>query len=446
MMRRIVRIPLVVVGVVALFIAATPALAHGTVDPDDGKAKSELTIEDLEALPTFGLEAQGAADCVDGMAGIFPCQNVDLAAFVPMAELGGVNGSDIWGWEDPLTGREYAIMTTGEGTAFVDVTTPTAPEVVGTLPTQSVDDRLLWRDVKVYENHAFIVSEILTHGMQVFDLTRLRNQLVTPVVFTADAVYDGIGNAHNISINEETGFAYAVGSRTCNAGLHMIDISTPTSPTFAGCADADGYVHDVECVIYQGWDGRFKGNEICFASNEDTVTIYDVTDKSNPVILSRTPYPSFAYTHQGSLTPDQRWFLFGDELDEFNGNVGNTTTYMMQLKKLDQPATVVPFTHTTKTIDHNLYIHGSYVFQANYVEGLQIFSYDRKSLESGDLTREAYFDVVPGVDEAVFGGSWSNFRFGSGTTVVSTIESGLFVLLPDLEEPKTSITPTFKPF
>ncbi|MDP8958928.1 MAG: choice-of-anchor B family protein [Actinomycetota bacterium] len=434
MISRTFRIPLLIFGVLALLLAtAAPVAAHGTgADPDDGKAKSGLTLEDIEAMPTSDLEAMGSAECANGMAAIFPCQNVDLAAFVPLEELGGVNGSDIWGWEDPLTGREYAIMTTGEGTAFVDVTQPSAPVVVGILPTNEVDRRLLWRDVKVYADHAFVVSENRPHGMQVFDLTRLRNVLIPPAVFTADTVYEGFGNAHNVAVNPDTGYAYAVGTNTCNGGLHMVNIQDPTNPTFAGCAGEDGYVHDVECVIYQGRDGRFRGDEICFGSNEDTVTIYDVTDKANPVVLSKTSYPTSGYTHQGWLTPDHRWFLFGDELDEFFGNVGNTTTYIMQVTKLDQPAQVVPFTHSTRTIDHNLYIHGSHVYEANYVEGLQILSYDRKSLGEGRLSREAFFDVVPGVDEAVFGGAWSSYKFDSGTTVVSAIESGLFVLLPDL--------------
>ena len=74
--------------------------------------------------------------------------------------------------------------------------------------------------------------------------------------FTATAHYGGFGYAHNIFINEDTGYAYAVGSDTDiedadppRGGLHIIDISTPTSPTLAGGFDADGYTHDVQCVI-----------------------------------------------------------------------------------------------------------------------------------------------------------------------------------------------------
>ncbi|MGH2949599.1 MAG: hypothetical protein ACRDPC_25640, partial [Solirubrobacteraceae bacterium] len=54
----------------------------------------------------------------------------------------------------------------------------------------------------------------------------------------------------------------------------------------------------------------------------------------------------------------------------------------------------------------------------------------------GQLREVAFFDVVPGLDEPEFAGTWSNYRFpGSGITVVSAIEneiSGLFVLRPQL--------------
>ncbi len=61
--------------------------------------------------------------------------------------------------------------------------------------------------------------------MQVFDLTRLRG-LVAPQTFFADVVYGDFENAHNLAINEDTGFAYAAGTNTCGEGLHMIDITT----------------------------------------------------------------------------------------------------------------------------------------------------------------------------------------------------------------------------
>lgn len=86
--------------------------------------------------------------CRGGIAGEYECNNIDLLSFVPLEDLGSKgDGNDIWGWTDPETGREYAIMGCADGTSFVDVTEPTNPNVVGFLPTYTTSS--LWRDIKV---------------------------------------------------------------------------------------------------------------------------------------------------------------------------------------------------------------------------------------------------------------------------------------------------------
>ena len=448
--RRSIIFALLVAAAVAL--SAVPAGAHPPTQHD-------AQLMPASALDTFGLaqaKSTLSADCENGMAGPYPCENVDLESFVPLTMLGGATGNDIWGWTDPQTGREYAIMGTSNSTGFVDVTDAENPVLVGILPTRGVPDYVLWRDIKVHGDHAFIVSEVTGSGLQVFDLTRLRG-VTTPQVFTDDASHDGFSYAHNISINNESGTAYVVGSDECgngeeNGGLYMLDISRPKAPRFVGCAvvqdagDGDGaqsnnYVHDVECVNYDGPDADYAGREICFGSNENVVTIYDVTDKSAPRVISTTGYPTASYTHQGALTADRKFFLFGDELDEQQKGL-NTTTYILDVKDLDAPPTPVGHTHATKSVDHNMYVHGNRVYQSNYTAGLRIMEFDRKSLRDGRLDEVGFFDVVPGVDVAEFAGTWSNYRFpGSGTVVVSAIEneaSGLFVLRPQLAESRGS--------
>ena len=86
--------------------------------------------------------------CIDGKADEYECSNVDLLSFVPLKDLGSNgDGSDIWGWTDPETGREYALVGCEDGTSFVDVTEPTDPKVVGFLPTHT--SLSYWRDIKV---------------------------------------------------------------------------------------------------------------------------------------------------------------------------------------------------------------------------------------------------------------------------------------------------------
>lgn len=376
--------------------------------------------------------------CVGGFAGQYPCSNVDLMSFLPLGDIGGGSGNDIWGWTDPTTGREYALMGRTSGTSFVDITDAANPVYLGNLPTHTSSST--WRDIKVHANHAFIVSEASGHGMQVFDLTQLRNVPSPPATFSNTAHYGNFGNAHNIVINEESGFAYAVGTSTCSGGLHMIDISTPTSPTSAGCYSADGYTHDAQCVNFRGSSHQFHhGSEICFNSNEDTLTIVDVSNKNAPVQLARLPYAGSRYTHQGWLTDDHQYFLLDDELDE-SGLGHPTKTRVFDISDPTSPALVGSFDSSVAAIDHNLYVKGDFAFQANYRAGLRILKLTDPA--NANLEEEAFFDIFPSSDAASFNGAWSNYPyFPSGNVIVSGIEQGLFVLRPTSLAPSFSVTP-----
>lgn len=305
---RLILLGLALIGLMLAVTLATstPSLAHPD-GPEHEHVKPNR--EDVKRAfqkdqqPPQNLPLVSNATCTNGSAAGYPCSNVDLKAFMPLAEIGGTRSNsaanDIWGWTDPQTGKEYALIGRVFGTSFVDISDPVNPVYLGELVTHGAFGSS-WRDIKVYSNHAFIVSEALNHGMQVFDLTQLRNVSNPPVTFAETAHYNGNASAHNIVINEDSGYAYIVGAsgkNSCNGGLHMVNIQNPTSPTFAGCFDTDGYTHDAQCVIYNGPDAAHQGKEICFNSNEDTLTIVDVSNKSAPVQLSRTGYAGSGYTH-----------------------------------------------------------------------------------------------------------------------------------------------------
>lgn len=435
------RLSALLTGLALCVFLALVLSQNSLLSAQDDDAAQESNIKEIMAAmerdyqPAEDLAAMAITPCVGGTAGGYPCQNVDLMSFLPLSSIGGGNGNDIWGWTDPLTGKEYAIMGRTNGTAFVDISNPESPIYLGNLPTHTVNST--WRDIKVYANHAFIVSEASGHGMQVFNLTQLRTVTSPPITFSNTAHYNGFGNAHNIAINEATGFAYAVGTSTCSGGLHMVNIQNPTSPSNAGCFSSDGYTHDTQCVIYTGPDTTYQGQEICFNSNEDTLTIVNVNNKSNPVQLSRVGYSGSRYTHQGWLTEDQRYFLLDDELDEQN-NGHNTRTYIWNVTDLNAPVLIGNFTSSAAAIDHNQYIKGNYSYQANYRAGLRILNLT--NVASGSLTEAGYFDIYPANNNANFNGAWSTYPyFASGMVIVSGIEQGLFVLRPNLS---TGPTPT----
>lgn len=379
----------------------------------------------------------------------YPCLNTDLLSFLSFADLGcpGAQGNDVWGWSND--GRDFAIFGCTSGTSFVEITHPENPQTIGFLPTTSVSST--WRDIKVFSNHAFIVSEARNHGMQVFDLTRLLNETRSgPAnVYTADTVYyDEMGttnqrSTHNINCNEESGYCYLVGCRTCAGGLLMVNVQEPKNPVYAGCFADDGYTHDTQCVNYRGPDHRFQNREICFASNEDSLTIVDVTNKTNPVMLSRTPYYGVSYCHQAWLSENQAFLFMDDELDEMYNTFDTTkktVTYVWDVSDLTEPLNFATFQSPVQSIDHNQYTRGNHVYQANYASGLRIWRGVATAQNSPNWKPEliGFFDVHPDSDVAEFYGSWSVYPYYTSpanrhTAALTSIEKGLFIVSFDRE-------------
>ncbi len=385
----------------------------------------------VHAIPTTTSETP--ADCVAGYADIYPCRNINLLAHLPLEGVGGGSATDVWGWDDAVTGHRYAILGRTNGTAFVDVTDPRAPIYVAELPSHVGEGP---RALKVYERYALIVAQIAGHGMQVLDLAALRpliGRTDLPVTLTESAYYGGAGQAQNIAIDQETHFAYAVGLRgsglNCNGGLHMINLSNPSYPVFGGCFSGDGFTQAAQCLIYHGPDRDYYDHEVCFNANEDTLTIVDVSNKFAPLMISRTDYVGRGYTFQGGLAPDQRHFLLADTGDELQSGV-NTTTYIWDVSNLDAPYVERRFVASTAAIDHNLFARGRFVYQANNTAGLRVLRLNDDGDPGLELIEDAYFDVYPADDGPTLNGAQSAFPYFTeeGLVAVSSQAGGLYVL------------------
>ncbi len=420
----------------ALFIYERDAVGQWTEQP-------MLTTPLDEIAPITGAEKRCSGE---GKVDVFDCGATDLQAFLPPSKLTHdghyIEMNDVWGWYDPQTRKEWAIADRRDGTTFVDITNGTRPIPVADLPLTTGARPNSWRDMKVYKDHAYIVADGAgPHGMQVFDLTRLRKMAPQanglPQKVDADTTYTEIASAHNIVINEDSGFAYAVGSSaggtTCGGGLHMIDIREMKKPTFAGCfSDAGtgragtGYSHDAQCVTYKGPDKRYRSREICIGSNETAVSIADVTDKKAPKAVSRVSYPSVGYTHQGWFTEDHKFFFVDDELDEGRPGIEKTRTLIFDFTDLENPKLLKEHMGVEAASDHNLYIKGNLMYQANYRSGLRILNVS----DPANPREVAFFDTAPYTTNGPgFNGAWSVYPyFRSGNIVVNSIEQGLFIV------------------
>lgn len=377
---------------------------------------------------------------VGGMAGIYPCNNIDLMATMNIAALHtgdptGVEGNDIWGWTSPTTGKEYALVGLTDGTSFVDVSTPASPILIGYLPGAASNTS--WRDIKVVNNYAYIGSDTgpaTGHNMQTFELAQLDNAVGIPVTFTASgtAAIGTSGRSHNIFADPEAGYVGACGGSVPSGGMAFYDPSTPANPSFTGNfvapSGVNAYTHDAVCVVYRGADTEHIGKQICFGFNANILVAVDVTDKTSPTLIGTMTYAPIGYTHQGWITDDHNYIYLNDETDERNfGN--NTRTHIIDIADLENMMDLTPFENTTAAIDHNLYIKGNYMYQSNYRAGLRIF--DIQNRLQPNISEVAFFDVYPNDDANLFNGAWSVYPyFKSGTIVVNSIEDGLFVLQP----------------
>ena len=365
----------------------------------------------------------------------FPTRNINLLSRLGHEDMGSAAnfGNDIWGWEDPATGREYALVGQKANTAFVDITDGSNPVYLGSLPSHTGSST--WRDIKVYQDHAFVVSDNNgPHGMQVFDLTRLRG-VTSPQNWSSDTVFDSFRSAHNIVINEDSGYAYAVGGNRASGGLHIINIQNPTNPFVAGNFSQDGYTHDAQVVNYLGPDPDYAGSEIAFAANIDTLTIADVTNKSNTQLVSRTGYEMSGYAHQGWLSEDHRYFYMNDEADEldFFQDISGSRTLVWDVSDLDNPVFVGDHQGTKRAIDHNLYVKGDYIYEANYSVGMRVLEVVDPA--TADLREVAYIDTYDRGDPLGFDGAWSAFPFfDSGKIIINDRFFGLFVVELDFVE------------
>lgn len=373
-------------------------------------------------IVTFLGNAQ--SPCDNGFADNFPCNAYDLVTHIDLNTFNAGSGNDSWGWTDPFDNKEYAIMGLNNGTAFVDISQPENPIYLGKLTTHTLNSS--WRDIKVYDNYAFIVSEASGHGMQVFDLTKLRNVANPPMSFTEDAHYDGFGNAHNIIINPDEPYAYAVGTQTFAGGPHVVDISDPLNPIFAAGYADDFYTHDAQVITYAGPDADYQGEEIYIGSNEDEVVILNVTDKNSINNISTISYSNIGYTHQAWLTEDQTYLLLGDETDELSFGF-DTRTIIFDLTDLDNPAVHTEYTGNTSAIDHNGYVKNGLYYQASYTAGLRVI--DVTDIANQNFSEVGFFDTFPQDDNIGFNGLWNVYPFfESGNIVLSDINTGFYVV------------------
>lgn len=417
-----------------------------------------------QEIPRPEEQSQPPATCVNGMAGQFPCWNIDFLSQVPLTSFASqpASAANLWGFvhDCDTVDREYAVIGLNNGTAVVDVTDPANPVQVGTVSGVTSS----WREVKVLQvdapgrdcDHAYAyLSTEGPGGLQILDLSNLPGSVTLATALndysTSHTLYiSNVDYSTNKAIAGRTPFLYVAGSNLANGRYRIYDLANPTSPRLVtvnpgnpALTETRGfYMHDSTSLLIT--DNRTtqcaNGHnpcEVLVDFNEQSVDLWDVTDKANPAFLSRTAYPNARYTHSGWPTADQRHLIVHDELDEVQVPGLLTSIYTLDIGDLRAPFATVSYTGTTTTTDHNGYTIGNRYYVSHYKRGLVIFDVANPLA----LREAACFDTFtfPTDNTSGFNGSWGVYPFlPSGTLLVSNIEGGLFMLRRN----ETSTTPS----
>jgi choice-of-anchor B domain-containing protein len=354
------------------------------------------------------------------LAGPYPCQAVDQASYVPLNDLTSVQGdtvAGVLGWADEASGREFALVKFAKKVSIVEVTDAESPRLLGdyVLPSGVAD-------LATYQDHLYVLTR---DALKIFDISRLLGASGPPTHFPADAERAASG-FYGLTINTETGFAYLF------SPVVALDLNgDPEAPRQVFVWDPGAsYPSNLECVVYHGTDTRFTGHDICFgAAPPRSLVIYDVTDKAHPVKLSRTFYRGFSLPWQTAVTPDHRFLLLSDSVDEHSYG-RNTRIFLWDLSSLTAPVQFMSYDGPTGARDRHIEVRGRYAFIANGKAGLRVL--DLRQIAKGRVRQAGFFDVEPENDSDDWFGAVELDVLPSGTVILGSARQGLYVLAPHL--------------
>ena len=315
-------------------------------------------------------------------------------------------GSDIWGWVDPVTEDEYALVGLNDGFSCVNVTDPSNPVEEFYIS----DLNSTWRDIKTWGNYAYVTTEA-DAGLLIVDLTDMTGNTywhVSQFVNSTTSASVSFTAAHNIYI-DENGIAYIFGASSNNGGspadgVIFLDVAAnAVSPVYLGQWD-DEYIHD----------GMTRGDTLyagCIYTGD--LYIIDVSNKASPSVLGTHPTPN-SFTHNAWVSDDGNYVFTTDEqADSYIGSYNISD--MNNIQEVDR----IQSNPESNSIPHNTHVDGNFLVTSWYRDGTIVHDISNPN----NLVQVAYYDSYNGSGDG-FDGCWGTYPFlPSGNIISSEINS-----------------------
>lgn len=313
--------------------------------------------------------------------------------------LGFTGGSDCWGWTAP-DGTDYAFMGTLDGIAAVRAADQL---LLDTLQGPETMDPYFHRDIKTYGHYAYMTGEMLGRrkGVMIIDLQYLPDSLH----FVRSWTIPFQVRSHNLSIDTTNGYMYVLDSQY--KGCYILDIHTdPENPDSVGFITT-GDIHDVYARRDTAWIAE---------GNNGAYSVWNCSDKGNPVMYGRINLPSFGYCHNIWPSDDGKYFVTAEETPDKTVKIWNMTdpgNITLEGEYL-APCSLV----------HNVHVMGKYIVCSHYESGITILDWSIPS----DPVEVAHYDTYPLDEVPEFHGCWGAFPFSrNGYVYASNMEGEFFI-------------------
>lgn len=356
----------------------------------------------------------------------YPSQNINLVSMIhPNTGTVGVGTDDrryngCWGWKQPVTNKEYAIVGTSIGTYFIDISTPSSPSVsafVGGRPNCT------WREIKTYQNYCYVVSDDgAPNTFQIIDMSQLPSTVT--VVHNGGAYFE---RGHTIYIDGDKMYigsvTYTTGHTPNYSSMDVYSLATPTAPTLLRRLSQDypaiTTVHDM-----------FVKNDTVYAScGFQGLYIYKFNPSNSTFtqIGSYTNYTGSAYNHSSWITANSKYLVFCDEVP------ASLPIKLVDIQNINNIQPIQTFNPHPATTPHNPYIIGNnYAVVSCYQDGLNIYNIATPTTPF----LAGYFDTHPqggfnvgNYFNADYRGNWGAYPYlPSGLIIALDMQNGVFIL------------------
>ena len=319
--------------------------------------------------------------------------------------------SSLWGYE--AGGRKYALVGTTSGVSVVDITAPAAPIQIDSILCSNT----IWREIKTNGQYAYVVADNTGDGILIIDLSNLPNSISHQFVYPqtlVGGVVDTMTKGHTL-IFDENGILYVSGSNINAGAVVMFDVSAPMSPTYLGTTPPV-YAHD--CYA--------RGDTLWTADiNAGMFSVYDISDKANPVLLATQATPS-NFTHNIWISDDgQTLFTTDERADAWVA--AYDVSDLSNIQEIDRFRS--RGAATTGVIPHNVHVLNDYLITAYYTDGVLVMDGSRPH----NIVEVGRYDTYP-VQNSGFFGVWGVYPyFSDGTIIASDMQTGLHIFSPNYQ-------------